>query len=90
MSDVITVESLTLGKDITILTDSEEIIASSTYVAQEAEEEAKETESEPEVLEKVSKLKKRLQKKSKKVRFRLFVNLTIKLNQAVNGLVFCY
>ena len=52
MSDVITVESLTLGKDITILTDSEEIIASSTYVAQEAEEEAKETEAEPEVLEK--------------------------------------
>ena len=52
MSDVITVELLTLGKDITILTDSEEIIASSTYVAQEAEEEAKETESEPEVLEK--------------------------------------
>ena len=53
MSDVITVESLTLGKDVTILTDSEEIIVSSTYVAQEAEEEvAKETEAEPEVLEK--------------------------------------
>ncbi len=53
MSDVITVGSLSLGENITILTNAEEIIASSTYVAQEAEEEEVEvTEAEPDVLEK--------------------------------------
>jgi len=49
--DVITVADLNLGKDVTILTDQEEVIASVTFAAAEAEE-LQPSEVEPEVLEK--------------------------------------
>lgn len=54
--DFITVNSVNLGDKITILTNGEDVIASVTFVAQEAEEEVEEeliqASDEPEVLEK--------------------------------------
>jgi large subunit ribosomal protein L25 len=55
--DVITVGSLDLGENIVVLTDPEEVIVSSTYEAEEVEEEPEEEifefgTDEPEVIEK--------------------------------------